>query len=94
VAALADRAASLTGLDDEVRNRLRRAALVHDVGRTSVSTGIWERPGPLSAGESDQVRLHAYWSERVLARAPALTERACSVMRPRPDAWTLTRSPR
>jgi HD-GYP domain-containing protein (c-di-GMP phosphodiesterase class II) len=76
VAALADRAVSLTGLDDDVRRRVRRAALVHDVGRTSVSTGIWERPGPLSAGESDQVRLHAYWSERVLVRAPALAELA------------------
>ena len=51
---------------------MRRAGLVHDVGRTSISTAIWERDGPLSAGESDQVRLHAYWSERVLARTDAL----------------------
>jgi HD-GYP domain-containing protein (c-di-GMP phosphodiesterase class II)/DNA-binding CsgD family transcriptional regulator len=76
VAQLVDRAASLAGLADDARGRLRRAALVHDVGRTSVSTGIWERPGPLSAGESDQVRLHAYWSERVLTRSPALADLA------------------
>ena len=56
--------------------RLRRAGLVHDVGRTSVSTGIWERAGPLSAGEPDQVRLHAYWSERVLARTSCLRDLA------------------
>jgi HD-GYP domain-containing protein (c-di-GMP phosphodiesterase class II) len=55
---------------------LRRGGLVHDIGRTTVSTGIWERPGGLSAGELDQVHLHAYWSERVLARAPALAELA------------------
>jgi DNA-binding CsgD family transcriptional regulator len=47
-----------------------------DIGRTSVSTATWERPGPLSAGESDQVRLHAYWSERVLERSPALSDLA------------------
>jgi HD-GYP domain-containing protein (c-di-GMP phosphodiesterase class II)/DNA-binding CsgD family transcriptional regulator len=74
VAALAERAAALAGLSDAERSRLRRAGLVHDVGRTSVSTGIWERPGPLSAGETDQVRLHAYWSERVLARSGELED--------------------
>jgi HD-GYP domain-containing protein (c-di-GMP phosphodiesterase class II) len=71
VAALAGEAAALCGLD---RARVRRAALVHDVGRTSVPTGIWERPGPLSPGEEDRVRLHAYWSERVLSRAGALAD--------------------
>jgi HD-GYP domain-containing protein (c-di-GMP phosphodiesterase class II)/DNA-binding CsgD family transcriptional regulator len=74
VAGLADRAAQLSGLADDARGRLRRAALVHDVGRTSVSTGIWDRPGTLSPGESDQVRLHAYWSERVLARSVVLAD--------------------
>jgi HD-GYP domain-containing protein (c-di-GMP phosphodiesterase class II) len=76
VASLADAAASLSGLADDARRRLRRAALVHDVGRTSVSTGTWERQGPLSAGELDLVRLHAYWSERVLERSGALVELA------------------
>ncbi len=76
VAKLADSAASLSGLGDDARGRLRRAALVHDVGRTSVSTAIWERAGPLSAGEVDLVRLHAYWSERVLERSSALVELA------------------
>jgi DNA-binding CsgD family transcriptional regulator len=66
------RAAELAGLDGEARARLHRAALLHDVGRTSVSSAIWDRAGPLSAGETDQVRLHAYWSERVLAHAPVL----------------------
>jgi DNA-binding CsgD family transcriptional regulator len=70
---VAERAGELAGLDTKARSRLRLAALLHDVGRTSVSTSIWERPGRLSAGETDQVRLHAYWSERVLSRAPALS---------------------
>lgn len=74
VAALAAGAGGLAGLEDGAIDRLRLAALLHDVGRTSVSTSIWERPGRLSAGETDQVRLHPYWSERVLVRAPALAE--------------------
>ncbi len=72
VSRLAGDASALAGLPDEAQRRIRRAGLVHDVGRTSVSTSIWERDGPLSAGESDQVRLHAYWSERVLARTDVL----------------------
>jgi len=76
VASLADAAASLSGLGEDIRGRLALAALVHDVGRTSVSTAAWERQGPLSAGELDLVRLHAYWSERVLERSGALVELA------------------
>jgi hypothetical protein len=70
VAELAGRAGELSGIPDDAA--VRRTGLVHDVGRTSVSTGIWERPGPLSAGETDQVHLHAYWSERVLTRSEEL----------------------
>jgi hypothetical protein len=51
---------------------LRRAALVHDIGRVSVPFSVWAKPGPLSRGEREQVRLHAYHSERVLDAAGAL----------------------
>ena len=51
---------------------LRRAGLLHDIGRAGIPTGVWEKPGPLSVAEWEQVRLHAYHSERILARAPAL----------------------
>ena len=30
---------------------LRRAALVHGFGRLGVSNAIWDKPGPLGAGE-------------------------------------------
>lgn len=51
---------------------LRRAALVHDLGRAAVPTSIWERPGPLSVGEQERVRLHAYYSERILRHSRVL----------------------
>ena len=34
--------------------------------------GIWDKPGPLSAGERERVRLHPYYTERVLERSRAL----------------------
>ena len=51
---------------------MRRAALLHDLGRLSVSNAIWDKPGPLSAAEIERVRLHPYLTERMLASAPAL----------------------
>jgi hypothetical protein len=41
-----------------------------------VPNGIWDKPGPLSAGEWERVRLHPYYSERVLERSPALARLA------------------
>jgi HD-GYP domain-containing protein (c-di-GMP phosphodiesterase class II) len=51
---------------------IRRAAYVHDVGRVAVPVAIWQKPGPLTPDEWERVRLHAYHSERVLARSPFL----------------------
>jgi HD-GYP domain-containing protein (c-di-GMP phosphodiesterase class II) len=70
VAELAADAARHLGLDDDVVRRLRRAGLVHDLGRCGVSNGVWERAGPLSTDDWERVRLHAYLTERILARTP------------------------
>jgi HD-GYP domain-containing protein (c-di-GMP phosphodiesterase class II) len=51
---------------------LRRAGLVHDLGRVSVPNGIWDKPGPLTDGERERVRLHPYYTERILERSAAL----------------------
>ncbi|MGH2385684.1 MAG: HD-GYP domain-containing protein, partial [Candidatus Limnocylindria bacterium] len=72
VAALATGAATDMDLDDAAASRLQVAALLHDLGRVGVSTSIWERAGPLTAAEWEQVRLHAYHSERILARSDVL----------------------
>lgn len=72
VARLAVGAAEAAGLAAEERRALRVAALLHDLGRTSVPNGIWDKPGPLNAVEWERVRLHAYQSERILARSALL----------------------
>lgn len=51
---------------------VRWAAFVHDVGRVAVPARIWQRAAPLTPDEWEQVRLHAYYTERVLRRSPFL----------------------
>jgi HD-GYP domain-containing protein (c-di-GMP phosphodiesterase class II) len=51
---------------------MRRAALVHDLGRVAIGPRTWGKPGRLNAEEWEQVRLHAYHTERVLSRSPFL----------------------
>jgi HD-GYP domain-containing protein (c-di-GMP phosphodiesterase class II) len=72
VAALAEGAARQAGLAEREAREVRRAALVHDLGRTGVPNGIWDKPGPLTRTEWERVRLHPYLTERVLSQAAAL----------------------
>ena len=51
---------------DAARAYVRRAALVHDIGRVAVPVRVWQKPGPLTPDERERVRLHAYHSERIL----------------------------
>jgi HD-GYP domain-containing protein (c-di-GMP phosphodiesterase class II)/DNA-binding CsgD family transcriptional regulator len=68
VATLVEQAARIRGLGDTDSVELRHAALVHDLGRVAIPNGVWERPGPLSMADWERVRLHAYYSERMLSR--------------------------
>ena len=72
VAHLAEEAAMRLGLGDEEAAATRRSALLHDLGRVGISNLVWDKPGPLTPSEWEQVRLHAYYTERILARSPLL----------------------
>jgi len=72
VAELAAGAAERMGLGTAAVEEVRRAGYVHDVGRAGVSAGVWEKEGPLTDGEWEKVRMHAYYTERILARPPLL----------------------
>jgi HD-GYP domain-containing protein (c-di-GMP phosphodiesterase class II) len=67
VAELAGAAALRYGLPSDDATMVRRAGLVHDLGRLGVSNAIWDKPGKLTATEFERVRLHPYLSERILA---------------------------
>jgi HD-GYP domain-containing protein (c-di-GMP phosphodiesterase class II) len=72
VADLAAAAGQECGLpEDEVR-ALRRAGLVHGLGRLGIANTIWDKRGPLTAVERERVRLHPYLTERILSSSPAL----------------------
>jgi HD-GYP domain-containing protein (c-di-GMP phosphodiesterase class II) len=72
VADLAAEAARAYGLDEGNVGLVRRAGLVHDIGRLGVTNGVWDKRGPLSGAQQERVRLHPYLTERMLAFAPAL----------------------
>ena len=72
VARLAAGAGERLGLPAEEVESLRRAGLVHDLGRLGVSNAIWDKPGPLGAGEWERVRMHLYITERMLQQSAAL----------------------
>jgi DNA-binding CsgD family transcriptional regulator len=72
VADLAAAAGTELGMPDAEVRTLRRAGLVHDLGRLGVSNSIWDRPGPLGAGEWERVRLTPVLTERMLHQSKAL----------------------
>jgi len=72
VANLAAAAATGAGWPIDEVTVVRRAALLHDLGRLGVSNSILDRPGPLAAAERERVRLHPYLTDRMLAGIDAL----------------------
>jgi HD-GYP domain-containing protein (c-di-GMP phosphodiesterase class II) len=81
VAELAEAAARRCRIDTTGLVAVRRAALVHDLGRVAIGARTWQRPGPLTTDDWEKVRLHAYHTERILSPSQflaALTPIACS----------------
>ncbi len=76
VAQLADGAARLSGYDEDARAKVRASGLLLDLGRVGVSAQTWDRRAPLGSVEWERVRLHPYWTERVLTRCAALARLA------------------
>jgi HD-GYP domain-containing protein (c-di-GMP phosphodiesterase class II) len=72
VASLAEGAATQLGMHAGEVRTIRRAGLVHGWGRLGVSNAIWDKRGPLGAGEWERVRMHPYLTERMLRQSLAL----------------------
>lgn len=72
VAELAGRAARAAGLPEADIVAVRRAGLLHDVGLHGIPATILDKPGPLSPSESERLRMHTYYAERMLSRPPML----------------------
>ena len=72
VAELAAAAVEHCGADAGDTTAVRRAGLVHDLGRVAVHPRIWQQTRPLTGTEWEEVRLHPYHTDRVLSRSSFL----------------------
>ena len=45
---------------------LRRAGLLHDLGKLTVPNSILDKPSPLTASEWEVMRMHSFYTERIL----------------------------
>ncbi|MGE0866269.1 MAG: HD-GYP domain-containing protein [Vicinamibacterales bacterium] len=76
VSAIAIGMAGHLGFTPVEQTRLRRAALLHDIGKLAVPNAILDKPGPLSAAEWAIVKQHPEHTLNVLKRVPIFEELA------------------
>jgi putative nucleotidyltransferase with HDIG domain len=74
VCAIAIDIATQMGFNQPALRELRRAALLHDLGKLSISNRILDKPGPLTDAERDTFHEHPLLAEQILARVPSLRE--------------------
>ncbi len=70
----ADMIAEELGLEPAHRRWLRRAALLHDIGKLAVSNQVLDKPGKLDDREWQVIREHPWHSERILERVSAFAD--------------------
>jgi putative nucleotidyltransferase with HDIG domain len=58
------------GMSAKSMKMLRRAALLHDIGKLSVPNSILEKPGKLTGDEWNVVKAHPYYTHEILNRIP------------------------
>ncbi len=66
----------LLGFDDGALRDLRRAALLHDLGKLSISNRILDKPGQLTDEERAKVKGHPLLTEQILELVPSLSQLA------------------
>jgi putative nucleotidyltransferase with HDIG domain len=70
VCAIATGMGTLLGFDELALRELGRAALLHDIGKLSVSNRILDKPGPLTEAEQTRFKQHVLLTEQILRRVP------------------------
>ena len=74
VAGFATSIAEYIGLSEAECVRVKRAALLHDIGKLAVPNRILDKPGRLTSAEWEIIRLHPYYSYQILERVPVFGE--------------------
>ena len=76
VAEIADGIAAVLDFDADQRRILRRAALLHDIGKLAISNRILDKPGKLTDEEFRAVQTHPVHTLNILQRAPCFADLA------------------
>ncbi|MBO0903243.1 HD-GYP domain-containing protein [Jiella sonneratiae] len=76
VALFTDMIAEAMGHSPEHRRRLKRAALLHDIGKLGISNQILDKPGRLDDAEFAEIRRHPVHSEAILSEISAFSDLA------------------
>jgi HD-GYP domain-containing protein (c-di-GMP phosphodiesterase class II) len=63
--------AKVLGFDEPDLRELRRAALLHDIGKLSISNRILDKAGPLTDEERVSFQSHPLLTEQILGRVPS-----------------------
>ncbi len=72
VSALATATAAHLGMSAADQTVEARAGHLHDLGRSGILLRVWEKAGHLSQAEWERVRMHTYYTERILSRVRSL----------------------
>ncbi len=76
VAEIADGIAVVLGFAADERRTLRRAALLHDIGKLAISNRILDKPGKLTDEEFRAIQTHPVHTLHILERAPCFADLA------------------
>ncbi|MEO8759207.1 MAG: HD domain-containing phosphohydrolase [Devosia sp.] len=76
VALFSDMIAAELGLEDLYRRGLRRAALLHDIGKLGVSNSTLDKPGKLDEEERAEIKRHPGLGKLILSRVGAFSDLA------------------
>lgn len=74
VANLAELAARHLGWPKEKVERMAMAGLLHDLGKVAVPNAILDKPGALTEEEFEIIKIHPYYTERILGQIRRLEE--------------------
>ena len=83
VSEIAGAAGARLELGSAKERSLRRAGLVHDLGRLGVTNAVLDKRGPLAGGDWERIRLQPYLTERMLRQSEALAPLAAIAIKHR-----------
>lgn len=74
VASVAVGMAEVLGYSPAEVRKIRRAGLLHDIGKLGISNLILDKPGKLDAMEMGRMRLHPFYTREILSRVSGFKE--------------------